>query len=108
MSRKIKARTLATLISRYLADFPAEAAAQVADSGGDDGAELLGLLDAESAWKLSRRLPAATARAWLGGCGEETLRRMVEHVDPSSKATQDEDRDELEQRAVAILAAGSR
>ncbi|MEZ5367130.1 MAG: hypothetical protein R2748_33530 [Bryobacterales bacterium] len=103
MARKIKAKTLARLIVRYLDDFGDEAAEAVAESQPDDGAELLGLLPPDHSWTLLRSLPVGDARAWLEHSDEETLRRLV--LDAKPDAPPDQDLPALTRQAIALLTA---
>lgn len=107
MPRKIKAKTLARLVSRYLRDFESEAAERLADAKAEEGAELLGLLPGERAWGVLRALPEQTARRWLACCAEDALVLLVRHADPDAQLDPGGDRAPLEQRALAILARGS-
>ena len=103
MSRKIKAKTLGKLVSRYVADFPSEAAGHLADADSEDCAELLGLLPGELAWKLLRSAPSARSRGWLMSCNEETLRRLIRHADPGGELPPDAEPAALGERAAALL-----
>ena len=103
MSRKIKAKTLAGLLSRYMRDFPSEVAGRAESAEPDEGAELLQLLPPEQAWALMNRLPHATAREWLMSCGDDALLRLAQYGDPSGKHDAGSERAEIEKRAVAAL-----
>ena len=105
MPRKIRAKTLAGLLSRYLTDFPGEAVEKLEDCDAEDGAELIGLLPRERAWALLKHLPPAAARRWMASCKDETLHGLVRQAAPDLKLDPGAERSVLEQAALANLAA---
>jgi len=107
MARKIKAKTLVELVSRFVDEFPEEAADRVADADGRDGAELLEYLTADRALRVLRLLPEETCGRWLNLCEDETLIRLVRQTNPDARI-EDEPRDSLEDQVLSGLTGASR
>jgi hypothetical protein len=83
MARKIRARTLAQILTQYLGSFPLEAAGEASACDPAEGAELLTLLLRDDAWTLLQCLDAPAAAQWLAGSDEPALRRLLTGTKPT-------------------------
>ena len=106
MPRKIKARTLGRLVTRYLDESAKEAAGHVEDCDPLEGAEVLALLPEDRAWRLLRLLPGPSARRWLESCPDEGLQNLIRQARPDAPPVPEQERGGLEESALAILTAG--
>ena len=107
MARRIKAKSLGALLTRYVDGALSEAAEHVKDSEPYEGAELLAMLPEDRAWRLLRALPPVAARRWLASSSDDEVRRLIRRERPDAALPPEEDRKSLEEKAVAILTTAS-
>ncbi|MEZ5355032.1 MAG: hypothetical protein R2762_20540 [Bryobacteraceae bacterium] len=82
--RRIQAKTLAKLVTRYVTAFPGEAVDIAQAAEPEDGAEALVLLPEHAAWTLLSGIDSRAAARWLLECDDDTLRRLTR--EPTSKS----------------------